>query len=48
MEQSLAGDGEQAVVGQVKPPAGDRGMQILEYAVAALALLAAVVLPFLR
>jgi hypothetical protein len=47
MEQSLAGDGEPAV-GRVDAPATDRAMQILEYAVAALALLAAVMLSFLR
>ena len=48
MPQSLARDGEPAVVGHVQAPAPDRAMQILEYAVAALALLAAILLAFVR
>jgi hypothetical protein len=48
MQQPLAHDVEPPVVGHAQAPAGDRGMQILEYAVAALALLAAVMLAFVR
>lgn len=48
MEQSLAHDGDAPVVGLAAVPATDRGMQILEYAVAALAALAAVMLAFVR
>ena len=47
MEQSLARDGER-VVAHVATPVADRGMQILEYAVAALAAFAAVILAFAR
>jgi hypothetical protein len=48
MEQSLAHDGDAPVVGLTAVRATDRGMQILEYAVAALAALAAVMLAFVR
>jgi hypothetical protein len=48
MQQSLARDTERTSVGHAQPPAPDRAMQVLEYAVAALALLAAVMLAFVR
>ena len=48
MQQPLARDAEPVVVGHAQAPAPDRGMQILEYAVAVVALFAAVLLAFLR
>jgi hypothetical protein len=48
VEQSLARDTDASVIGHAQPSATDRGMQILEYAVAALAALAAVMLAFAR
>lgn len=48
MEQSLARDGDPAVAVHVAPQVADRGMQILEYAVAVLAAVAAVMLAFVR
>ena len=48
MEQSLARDGDMSVLGHAQSPVADRGMQILEYAVAALAALAAAMLAFVR
>lgn len=48
MERSLARDGEVPVIGHADAPAPDRGMQVLEYAVAVLAFVAAALLAFVR
>lgn len=48
MEQSLAREGEVPVIGPADVSAPDRGMQVLEYAVATLAFVAAVLLAFVR
>jgi hypothetical protein len=48
MEHTLARDGEPTAVGPAQAPVTDRGMQILEYAVAGLAIVAALMLAFLR
>lgn len=45
---TLAREGDLPVVELVEAPAADRGMQILEYAVAGLAVFAAIVLTFVR
>ena len=47
-EQSLARDGDAPAAALAVAPASDRGMQIREYAVAALAAFAAVMLAFVR
>ena len=46
--EMLARDGDLPVAELVEAPAADRGMQILEYVVAGLAMFAAIVLTFLR
>jgi hypothetical protein len=48
MEHTLARDGELTAVRDAEVPATDRGMQILEYTVAGLAIVAALMLAFLR
>lgn len=48
MGRSLARGGEVPVIGHADVPVPDRGMQVLEYAVAVLALLAAALLAFVR